>query len=594
MQEDVNAFLNNNWSNNLDGIKIKIMKKILVIEDELTIRENIAEMLEMEGFQPLEAENGKIGLELAMIEKPDLILCDVMMPEINGYEVLMQLRENANTATIPFIFLTAKADKNDFRKGMQLGADDYLTKPCTSSELLQAINTRLNKHEKLTLTYNQTIKDALEKINYLVYYDAVTSLPNRLLLSDKFNQIIRGNKEFVSIFSLRIDRLSNLKEILEQSQLELFLQFLAARLRNCLNAQDILARFSDDQFVIILANVKDEKQAQNIAENILNNIDKSFVINEDKEIFITMSMGISCYPKDGIFIDKLVQNAQKAQKQFKDNGGINKYYLYTAELHKESDEKIALEADLINALYNEELFLTYQPQVDLITGKIVGAEVLLRWQNPTKGLISPSQFIPIAEETGLIIPIGEWLLKTACKQIKYWEKAGFSLRVAVNISACQFNQTSLRQSLIEILDNTGINPENLDLELTESMLVENKELAIKQLNSLKELGLKIAIDDFGTGYSSLSYLQQFPFDILKIDQVFVRNITQDQKSLNITKSIIQMANSLNLKVIAEGVETEQELTFLRQNKCDEMQGFLFSKPLRAKDFELLLASDKCL
>ncbi|HEY9702925.1 MAG TPA: EAL domain-containing protein, partial [Allocoleopsis sp.] len=237
---------------------------------------------------------------------------------------------------------------------------------------------------------------------------------------------------------------------------------------------------------------------------------------------------------------------------------------------------------------------TYQPQVDLITGKIVGAEVLLRWQNHQKGLISPAKFIPIAEETGLIIPIGEWLLKTACKQIKTWEKAGFSLRVAVNISAFQFNHTSLRQRLVEILNETGINPENLDLELTESMLVENKELAIKQLNSLKELGLKIAIDDFGTGYSSLSYLQQFPFDILKIDQVFVRNITQDQKSLHITKSIIQMANSLNLKVIAEGVETEQELKFLQQNNCDEMQGFLFSRPLPAKEFEDLLSSKKCL
>ncbi|HEY9703065.1 MAG TPA: response regulator, partial [Allocoleopsis sp.] len=325
------------------------MRKILVIEDELGIRENIVEMLDMEGFQPLEAENGKIGLELATIEKPDLILCDVMMPKMNGYDVLIQLRENSNTAAIPFIFLTAKSDKNDFRKGMQLGADDYLTKPCSTDELLQAINTRLKKQEKLTVTYTQTINKALEQINHLVYYDVVTSLPNRLLLADKFNQIIQDNKEVVPIFSLTIDRLAQLKEILEQSQLESFLQSLADRLRNCLNKQDILARFSDEQFVIILANIKDEKQAENIAENILNNIGTSFVIRENQEIFITMSIGISFYPQDGIFIEKLVQNAQKAQKQSRDNGGINKYYLYTPELHKESDERIAIEANLIHA-----------------------------------------------------------------------------------------------------------------------------------------------------------------------------------------------------------------------------------------------------
>jgi EAL domain-containing protein (putative c-di-GMP-specific phosphodiesterase class I) len=231
--------------------------------------------------------------------------------------------------------------------------------------------------------------------------------------------------------------------------------------------------------------------------------------------------------------------------------------------------------------------------VNLQTGQIIGAEALVRWQHPERGLVSPDKFIPVAEETGLIIPIGEWVLHTACKQTKVWQNAGFdSLRIAVNLSSRQFSQIDLRHQLVQILMETGLDPKFIELELTESMLVQNTEVAIRRLNALKSLGVEIAIDDFGTGYSSLSYLQQFPFDILKIDRCFIRNIADNSNNAAITKAIIEMAKSLNLKLIAEGVETEEELSFVCKHKCDVMQGFLFSRPLPVKEFEQLLTSGK--
>lgn len=573
------------------------LEKILVIEDEKPIRENIIEMLEIEGFQMIGAGNGKIGLELAINHQPDLILCDVMMPEMDGYLVLSELRENPQTSTIPFIFLTARAEKSDFRKGMELGADDYITKPCTPDELLKAVQMRLKKHQKLTQNYKNIIDQALEQINFLLYYDTLTNLPNRLLLSEKFTEIVGLKQPFVPVLCLSIDRFARIKESIDHGDLSLLVKSLAQRLKDCLKINDLLSRFSDEQFVIILANIHNKSEVNGIIQNIINSINKGFILDAEKiskELFVTVSVGISFYDNDGDNVEKLVKNAQKAMRKCGEQGG-NQYQFYIEEFTQENEDKLIIEAELYHALERKQLFLNYQPQVDLKTGKIVGAEVLLRWQHPQLGFVSPAKFIPIAEETGLIITIGEWLIRTASQQIKDWEKAGFSaLRVAVNISATQFNQSSFRQRLVEILLATGINPQNLDLELTESILVQNKESAIKQLKSFKELGLKVAIDDFGTGYSSLSYLQQFPFDILKVDQTFVRNITKDEKSVGITKAIIEMAHSLNLKVIAEGIETEEELAFLQAHNCDEMQGYLFSKPLTAKDFEQLLISGKCL
>jgi diguanylate cyclase (GGDEF)-like protein len=572
------------------------MKKILVIEDEEFVRENIEELLDAEGFEVISAENGRIGVDLAKVMIPDLILCDVMMPELDGYNVLTALRQDSVTAAVPFIFLTAKSAKTDFRQGMELGANDYITKPFTRAELLGAIASRIKYDDKVREHYNIELQQAKEQLNYLIHNDSLTNLPNRLSLRERFKQIQptdTDNEQLVTILCVGLDRFNQINENLGHEIGNLLLKAVAERLTACVESGDTVARLDTDQFAIILATTQHKQEVGNIAQTILESISQTFAL-AGQEIFITASMGIAIYPRDGQEIEQLLNHANTAMVHAKQQGG-DQYQYYTVAYNIGSSDRLALQTALRYALERGELQLYYQPQVNLQTGQIVGAEALLRWQHPERGLVSPDKFIPLAEETGLIISIGEWVLHTACEQTKAWQNAGFSsLRVAVNLSSRQFSQIDLRHQLVQILMETGLDPKYIELELTESMLVQNTEVAIRRLNALKALGVEIAIDDFGTGYSSLSYLQQFPFDILKIDRCFIRNITENSNNAAITKAIIEMAKTLNLKLIAEGVETEAELSFVCQHKCDGMQGYLFSRPVPAHEFEQLLTSGKCL
>lgn len=571
------------------------MIKILVIEDELFIRNNIVEMLELEEFEAIEAPNGLSGLEKAIAETPDLILCDIMMPELDGYGVLQKLRQHPNTINIPFIFLTALADRKDNRKAMELGADDYITKPCTPEELINAINTRLEKQANLTKNYTNALKQASEQLEYLIHYDSITKLPNRLLLREKFQEIV-NHGEIIPVLYLSLDRFKLIQETLGNATSELILCSVADRLIRNLGKTGIIASLNSEEFAIISTNpISQKTEAIKIAQTILDSLAQAFIIDEgDQEVFLTGSIGIAMYPRDERDIEKLLINASKAMEQSQHKGG-NQYQFYSPTFNVGLSDRLTLETDLRYALEREELEIYYQPKVNLKNGKIAGAEALLRWHHSQKGIINPGKFIPIAEETGLILPIGEWILKTACLQTLSWQQEGFAdLRIAVNLSARQFNQIDMRQRLVQILMETNFPAQYLELELTESILVENCEMAIRRLNGLKMLGVQIAIDDFGTGYSSLRYLQQFPFDILKIDRCFINEINRDQKTKAITKAIIEMAHGLELYVIAEGVETEAELAFLQEQQCDEIQGYFFSRPLPASEFEKLLFADKSL
>ncbi len=577
------------------------MKKILVIEDEDFVRENILELLDVEGFEAIGAENGQVGLNLAKGIIPDLILCDVMMPGLDGYGVLRAIRQDALTASIPFIFLTAKAAKADFRQGMELGADDYITKPFTRAELLGAITSRLKKQATLETLYNSELQQAKAEINYLIHHDSLTHLPNQLSLREQFKQVQSqdiSNEKLVTVLSLDLDRFNQINDNLGQAVADVLLKAVAERIKTCVGSLGIVARLNTTQFAIILAFAQQDacstqykREVCNLAQTLLNSLSQTFEL-ANQELFITASIGIALYPRDGTEIEQLLNHANTALTQAKQHGG-NQYQFYSTAFNIGSSDRLALQSSLRHALERQELLLYYQPQVNLKTGQIVGAEALVRWQHPERGLISPDKFIPIAEETGLIVPIGEWVLKTACQQTKVWQNAGFShLRIAVNLSSRQFSQIDLRHQLVAILMETGLDPKYIELELTESMLVHNTEVAIRRLNALKSLGVEIAIDDFGTGYSSLSYLQQFPFDILKIDRCFIQNITDNPNNAAITKAIIEMAKTLNLKLMAEGVETEAELSFVCQNHCDGMQGYLFSRPLPSHDFEQLLKKNK--
>ncbi|MCL1475922.1 putative bifunctional diguanylate cyclase/phosphodiesterase [Argonema antarcticum] len=584
------------------------MKKILVIEDEAAIRDNILELLETENYEGIGAANGSIGIHLAQEHTPDLILCDVRMPKIDGHGVLEALRHDPITAAIPFIFLTAQADKTDLRQGMELGADDYLTKPCTSEELLRAIASRLKKQATVTGSYTAALKQASQQLNHLNYYDRLTNLPNRQLLQERFNKALQrdilrqrnpqlvqpevNDEQFLPILYLSLDRFSRINETLGHSSSDSLIKAIARRLQNCLDSNDTIAHLSLEHFAILLTTINQKKGIGDFAQTILDVLSKPFLLKNGNEIFITASIGISLYPHNGNNIEKLLQNAHKAMNHAKNLGG-NNYEFYASKFSLGASDRLALESSLSYALEREELQVYYQPQVNLQTGKIVGAEALLRWNHPERGLVSPAKFIPLAEETSLIIPIGEWVLKTACQQMKRWQNLGVpSLRVAVNLSARQFNQANLRFMVYQTLMETGLEPQYLELELTENIFLENVEIGAIRLIAFKAIGVQIAIDDFGTGYSSLSYLQHLPFDVLKIDQCFIRHINENAKNQAIVTAIIQMAHQMNLKVIAEGVETEAELAFLRQHQCNEIQGYLFSRPLSVEAFEKLLKTDK--
>lgn len=573
------------------------MTKILVIEDEAQVLDNIQEILEIEDFDTITAENGCIGVQLAKVEAPDLIICDVMMPEMDGYGVLTALRQYSATVNIPLIFLTAKADRSDVRQGMELGADDYLTKPFTPAELLKAIATRLEKKAAVQELYMNQIRQVEAKLNHLVYHNSLTGLPNQLLLRERFNQVQAqlNYNEPTSILLVSLDQFNWINSSLGHTFSDLLIKAAAKRLTtyitNIDSNIDTLVHLNADQFIILLKTIQHREDAAGVAQTILDVLSQPFVLN-GQEVVITASIGIALCPGDSSNIDDLTTNAEVAMGGAKQQGG-NQYQFYTTEMKSRSSNRLALEASLRHALEREEFQVYYQPQVDLQTGQIISAEALVRWNHPQWGLVSPAHFIPLAEENGLIIPIGEWVLRTACVQAKAWQiKHLAPLKVAVNLSARQVVKQNLSKRIVEILIESGLNPQFLELEITESILMQDTQTAIKTLTELKAIGVQISIDDFGIGYSSLNYLQKFPFDTLKVDRCFVSNIASNPENAVITKAIIQMAHDLNLKVIAEGVETEAELTFLCQQQCNAMQGYLFSRPIPAAEFEILLTAGK--
>jgi diguanylate cyclase (GGDEF)-like protein len=567
------------------------MKKILVIEDEKTLRTNIVQILELEDFVTIEANNGFLGIKLAQQHLPDLILCDVMMPEIDGYSVLAALRQNLTTASIPFIFTTAKASKADFRQGMNLGADDYLIKPITADELLSAISTRFERQATLSQSCIAELKQVEEQLHHLIHYDSLTNLPNQFLLREQLNQlIIQADYEdrLIPIFIVQLDRLDQINNVLGHLAGDLLLKAVAQRLVICLGKNQTVARLQAKQFAILLETVKQKQEIVNVAQDIIQSLSQSFIL-KNQEVFITANIGIAIYPfdsKDPITLLKSANIAVNFARKQTSNG----YQFYNKAIDKRCANTLLLDTDLHYALERNELQLYYQPQVELQTGTIVGAEALLRWYHPDKGIISPLDFIPIAEKNGLIIPITEWVLMTACKQNKTWQTAGFPpLRVAVNLSGHYFSKPDFSKRLFSIIKQVNLQPKYLELELTESIFIKDTESVNLILKEMQSLGIQIAIDDFGTGYSSLNYLKKFSFNTLKIDRCFVTGIVNDPQAAALTTAIIQMARSMSLKTVAEGVETEAEISFLRQQRCDEIQGYLFSRPLPAIEFTKLLA-----
>ncbi len=397
----------------------------------------------------------------------------------------------------------------------------------------------------------------------------------------------RRHDKPLAIMFIDLDRFKNINDTLGHDAGDGVLKEVAERLRGCLRESDTIGRLGGDEFVVLIEELPEPVQVAAVAQKILAAVAKPFILDA-QEFHLTASIGISTYPADGEDVQNLLKNADISMYRAKEQGK-NNYQFYSAQMNVHSIERLALESSLRRALERNEFVLHYQPKVDIGSGRVTGMEALVRWQRTDKALIPPAQFIPLAEETGLIVPIGEWVLKTACAQNKSWQDQGLPpLRIAVNLSARQFIHENLLQDVARVLNETGLDATSLELEITESMVMHNPEHAVKLLNKLKATGIHLSIDDFGTGYSSLNYLKRFPIDNVKIDRSFIQDIPEDCDDAAITQAIIAMAHGLGLRVIAEGVETVEQFRFLRDHKCDDMQGYYFSKPLPANEFFGLL------
>jgi diguanylate cyclase (GGDEF)-like protein len=428
---------------------------------------------------------------------------------------------------------------------------------------------------------------ATYEIEHLAYHDALTGLPNRPLFTDRLivalAQANRGDQK-LAVFFLDLDRFKDINDSLGHSMGDSLLKAVAERIRTCVRDGDTVARFGGDEYTLLIPRVEHIEDAAKIAEKVIEMLKIPFVIN-GQELFVTTSIGISIFPHDGADPETLVRNADTAMYRAKEQGRDN-YQLYAPEMNARALERLALENMLRRALKQNELTVFYQPLIDLGSGAIAGVEALVRWRHPELGLLLPAHFISTAELSGLIIPIGDWVLRTACRQVHAWnERLGLELTVAVNLSARQFSQPDLVMQVRNALQETGLEPGLLELEITESNAMQNAENSIRTLRELKAAGVRISMDDFGTGYSSLNYLKRFPIDTLKLDQSFVRDSTTDPSDAAIISAVIVMAHSLDLKVVAEGVETKEQLEFLRHRDCDTIQGFYFSAPLAAEELE---------
>lgn len=433
-------------------------------------------------------------------------------------------------------------------------------------------------------------KASEDRIHLLAYYDSLTGLPNRTLVQDRLEIALAGarrHNDKVALLFLDLDRFKIYNDSLGHGFGDLLLKDVAERLRDCMREQDTVGRIGGDEFLIVLNRVNDVAGAAVMAERVTKAMTREFTI-QGRSINISCSLGVSMFPQHGADSETLIKNADAAMYAAKDNGRDN-FRFFTAEMNAHAVERLTMENDLRLALERKEFFLEYQPQMTIDSGEITGFEALIRWQHPERGLVPPDKFIPVAENSGLIVAIGEWVLRTACAQARKWQKDGLLMvPVAVNVSAAQFRQEGFLALVRRVLLETELCPQLLELELTEGLLLSNADVSFSVLQELKDMGLKLAIDDFGTGYSSLSYLKQFPINKLKIDRSFVRNVAVDPDDAAITIAIIHLAKSLNLSVIAEGVENEAQLSFLREHRCDEIQGHYFSKAISANEASSML------
>ncbi len=546
---------------------------VLVVDDDRSTRRALRHTLSRDGFRVEEAENGAQALLLLKRILPDVILLDALMPVMDGFTTCARLQELPNGHAIPVLMITALDDNLSVERAFAAGASDYIPKPIHFAVLSQRVRRIVDA------------KRTEQRIRHLAYNDPLTDLPNRALFFKQLERCIeqaRQTGEVVAVLFLDLNRFKNVNDTFGHEVGDRLLVAVAQRIRRSVRSVDCVARLGGDEFTVVLADMTSQNAAAIAAQNICRALSTPFQI-DGHDIFINASIGISLYPDHGVDAGALLKYADTAMyRAKKDHSGFT---FFEAHMEFAVAETMRLESDLRDALSRQELEVYYQPQARLDNGMVVGMEALLRWHHPTRGPVSPAEFIPVAEETGLINPIGEWVLRTACAQLQTWLKSGIPpVRMAVNISVRQLLEEDFCATVEQVLADTGLAAELLELEITESTLMENAHATLHALQRLRNLKVRLSIDDFGTGYSSLAYLKRFPVNTIKIDQSFVRDVPHDADGAAIIKGIIALAHSLRLEVVAEGVETEAQLRFLRDQSCDVMQGYLLSRPVPAQQF----------
>ncbi len=691
---------------------------LLLVDDDLGSLIMAEEALDEAGFKVIQAENGIEALQACEGVIPDLIIMDVIMPKMNGFEACSKIRSLEWGEHIPILMVTGLEDIESINKAYEVGATDFLTKPInffvlphrvrymlrskeTADKLRASQNllddaqriaqlghwewdrnsrqTRWSKGcrslipvpeytqneaisafqhlvdveevENVTNCFNNAVSESREyqvefriilqggeekilrmqaepqcdeqgecismlgtlqditerhntqqQIHNLAYYDHVTGLPNRALLYDRLKTTLgrsRRHAEMFGVLFLDLDRFKLVNDTLGHDAGDNLLSQVSTRLSNCLRDSDeigrtipedeiserhTIARLGGDEFVVLLSQINKAEDAARAAQRIAKEIAKSYEI-KGSVVNISTTIGISVFPTDGDDAEVLLKNADIAMYHAKKKGR-NRYQFYSEDIHRKAQERFSLEQDLRKAIEREDFRLVYQPKINASSGTVSGVEALIRWDHPTEGSIMPQEFISLAEETELIIPLGEWIIETACKQARAWHDSGLGdIHVAVNCSSTQLIKADMRSSIVSILKQTGLEPEYLEIELTESLLLEDAERGIQILENLRNTGIKTSIDDFGTGFSSMSYLRRLPVNKLKIDRSFVKEIGDKKSDEAIISAILTLAKHLDLTVVAEGVETHTQLAYLLENGCDEIQGYLVSKPLEPHEFE---------
>jgi diguanylate cyclase (GGDEF)-like protein len=550
---------------------------IMMIDDEPLVMDVLQTCLEEHGYRFfVKIEDSTQAVSAILNERPDVVLLDLNMPNMDGFAILQELRRNSDTKYLSVIVLTSSNDSNTKLKALELGATDFLAKPVDRSELVLRIKNSL------------TVKAYQDQ---LAYYDTLTQLPNRKLFLDRLDWAIKcaireGTQ--VAVLNIAIDRFQQVNELLGTQAGDELLVEVSRRLLKSLRETDTVsrnvARLSGDEFSIFLTDLKSSSQIVAIAERLRNGLHEPFHIRQ-REIYITASIGIAVFPKDADTTDTVMKHAGAATAYAKEKGR-DCYQFFSAEINAAAQQRMNVEHSLRRVIERNELMLYYQPKICAASGAIKGAEALLRWHHPQRGFIPPYEFIPVAEDSGMITQIGEWVLRHACEQNVLWQQSGLGeLSMSVNVSAQQFRDNKFPVIVQKILSDTGMDPELLVLEITEGVLMGDRDRVGDLLFKIKSIGALLSIDDFGTGYSSLSYLKTFPIDELKIDRSFIVDTPADGDSAAIVRTIVAMARSLDLQVVAEGVEEEAQFQFLRELSCDQIQGYYFAKPMPAAEFE---------